>query len=90
MALKQPVRTAAPGRLKLRIELIPKPLWEQNLRSSDGLGKFRWDKLRQTLIETNGARCAICGGTKKLRGLGVSGEEDRWDCRAFESRDCLH
>lgn len=45
-ALKKRVSARARSRLKLRIELIPKPLWEKNLRSSDGLGKARWDKLR--------------------------------------------
>jgi hypothetical protein len=60
--------SAAPDRLKLRVELIPKPLWKRNLRASDGLGKARWDKLRLKLIEANGAQCAICGGTKKLHG----------------------
>ena len=46
--------------LKLRIELIPKKLFEKNLRSNEGLGKSRWDKLRGKVIETNGARCTIC------------------------------
>jgi hypothetical protein len=56
------------SRLKLRIELVPKPLWGRNLRSSYGLGKARWDKLRGKLIESNGARCAICGKTERLHG----------------------
>lgn len=56
------------ARLKLRIELIPKPLWGVNLRSADGLGKARWDKLRHNLIELNGARCTICASTEKLHG----------------------
>src|SRR5712691_8837412 len=68
MALKQRVSTAAPGCLKLRIELIPRPLWERNLRLSDGLGKARWGKLRHKLIEKNGARCTICGKTERLHG----------------------
>jgi hypothetical protein len=54
--------------MKLRIELVPKPLWGLNLRSSYGLGKARWDKLRHKLIETNGAHCKICGNTEKLHG----------------------
>src|SRR5262249_953877 len=58
--------SAGAPRLKLRIELVPKRLWEQNLRSA--LGKARWDKLRRKVIETNGARCAICGSTKRLHG----------------------
>ena len=54
--------------MKLRIELVPKRLWGRNLRSSEGLGKARWDKLRHKLIETSGARCVICGSTAKLHG----------------------
>lgn len=62
--------------LKLRIELVPKRLWGRNLRSNYGLGKQRWDKFRHKLIESNGARCAICGNTKKkLHGHEV------WDYR---------
>jgi len=68
MALKQRVSAGAPARLKLRIELVPKRLWERNLRSSDGLGKARWDKLRRKLLKANGARCAICGSTERLQG----------------------
>jgi hypothetical protein len=60
--------TVGHSRLKLRIELVPRPLWEKNLRSSDGLGKARWDKFRHKLIESNGARCAICGSAKRLHG----------------------
>jgi hypothetical protein len=68
MALKQRTSPSKLIRLKLRIELVPKPLWEQNLRSNDGLGKARWDKFRRKLIETDGARCAICGSAEKLHG----------------------
>lgn len=50
--------------MKLRIQLVPKPLFGQNLRSA--LGKGRWDKLRRKLIEANGARCKICGNTERL------------------------
>jgi hypothetical protein len=68
MASKQRVGAVPDGRLKLRIELIPKPLWEQNLRLHDALGKGRWDTLRRKLIKTNGAQCAICGATERLHG----------------------
>ena len=62
--------------LKLRIELVPKKLWEQNLRLKDGLGKYRWDKLRREIIEKNGPRCTVCGSTdRKLHGHEV------WDYR---------
>jgi hypothetical protein len=68
MALKRRAGTGSRGGLRLRIELVPKRLWEQNLRLSNGLGKWRWDKLRHKLIEANGARCEICGATKRLHG----------------------
>src|SRR5688500_5160974 len=69
------------GRLKLRIELIPKPLWEQNLRLNHALGKGRCDKLRRRQIEERGARCAICGATdRKLHGHEV------WDYRERRTR----
>lgn len=55
-------------RPKLQIELVPKPLWGLNLRSADGLGKARWDKLRRSLVEASGGRCIICGSTRKLHG----------------------
>jgi hypothetical protein len=64
-----------PRRLKLKIELIPKPLWGKNLRRG-GLGKYRWDKLRRQLIDKDGARCIICGATdRKFHGHEV------WDYR---------
>src|SRR5260370_15023545 len=68
MTSKRRVGTRAHGRLRLRIELIPKPLWEQNLRLREGLGKERWGKLRRKVIEANGARCTICGARERLHG----------------------
>ncbi len=52
--------------MKLRIQLVPKPLFERTLR--EALGKARWDQLRHKLIETNGAHCEICGSTERLHG----------------------
>jgi len=78
MNLKSQRRAKARVRpsLKLSIELVPKPLWEQNLRSDEGLGRERWDKLRRELIKESGSRCAICGATeKRLHGHEV------WDYR---------
>jgi hypothetical protein len=73
---KQGTKSVARRTLKLRIELIPKPLWEHNLRSGEGLGKARWDKLRRALVKEHGSRCAICGGVgKRLNGHEV------WDYR---------
>jgi hypothetical protein len=54
--------------LKLRIELVPKPLFEHNLRGPLGLGKARWDKLRHSLMEVQGRRCVVCSSDAKLHG----------------------
>jgi len=60
-------RTSAGAlRLKLRIQLVPKRLWDQNLRKA--IGKGRWDKLWRQLIKEDGARCAICEKTETLHG----------------------
>lgn len=57
------------GRLKLRLELVPEPLFSRNLRSeSEGIGKARWKKLRLQAIEACGGKCVICEGTDKLHG----------------------
>jgi hypothetical protein len=52
--------------MRLRIQLVPKPLFEWTLR--EALGKARWDKLRHALIETKGAQCEICGSSDRLHG----------------------
>lgn len=49
--------------MRLRIQLVPKPLFERTLR--EALGKARWDKLRNALIETKGAHCEICGSSAR-------------------------
>jgi hypothetical protein len=73
---KQTTKSVAHRTLKLRIELIPKPLWDRNLRSGEGLGKGRWDKLRRQLMKAQGPRCAICGAIgERLHGHEV------WDYR---------
>jgi hypothetical protein len=73
-------KTSAPVSLKLQLELIPKCLWEQNLRSSEGLGKARWDKLRRGFIKERGPRCEICGAAaQRLHGHEV------WDYREKEA-----
>jgi hypothetical protein len=57
-----------PRRNKLRLELIPRPLWGQNLRSNIvGIGPGRWLKLSKATRSALG-RCTICGGTDRLHG----------------------
>jgi hypothetical protein len=52
----------------LRIELVPKPLWGQNLRSNRvGLGPYRWLALSRAVRAELG-RCSICGSMKRLQG----------------------
>jgi hypothetical protein len=53
---------------KLRVELVPEPIWQFNLRSKEGLGKYRWDKYRRKLIAEGHNKCSICGSTEKLEG----------------------
>jgi len=45
--------------LRLTIELVPKPLWRNNLREL--MGQYRWKKLREKVYADNGYKCAICG-----------------------------
>ena len=57
-----------PRRNKLRLELIPKPLWGQNLRSNVvGIGPGRWLKLSRSTRSAVG-KCSVCGGTERLHG----------------------
>ena len=57
-----------PPRNKLRLELIPGPLWGQNLRSNVvGLGPGRWLKLSRAARSAL-AKCSICGGGGRLPG----------------------
>lgn len=48
--------------------MVPEPIWGWNLRSNDGLGKYRWGKLRQSILNARGPSCAICGSTEKPHG----------------------
>jgi hypothetical protein len=52
--------------LKLKIELVPEPLWGRNLRSDDALGRKRWRTLRKRVLEERGPACAVCGNTEGL------------------------
>ncbi|MDE2332853.1 MAG: hypothetical protein KGK16_19020 [Bradyrhizobium sp.] len=61
--------------MRLRIQLVPKRLFERSLR--EALGKARWDKLRRKLMETNGAHCEICGNTDRLHGHEVWAYRDK-------------
>jgi hypothetical protein len=53
---------------KLHIDLVPQPLWGKNLRSNEGLGKYRWQKLRQSILDQRGPSCAICASEAKPHG----------------------
>ena len=54
---------------KLQLDLVPRKLWEYNLRSQEhGLGQYRWRKLRSALIDEHGCACSICGSDERLHG----------------------
>src|SRR5258708_5436115 len=56
-------------RLRLKLGLIPSPLWKFNLRSSTyGLGPQRWKTLRRRIVTDSGEHCAICGSSEKPQG----------------------
>jgi hypothetical protein len=65
-------------RLKLRLDLVPEPLWEMNLRSPiHGLGRDRWNKLRKGIVQQYGDKCVICGSSEKLHGHEVWKYEEK-------------
>ena len=49
--------------LKLKIELVPSPLWYRNLRKS--IGQYKWRKKKKEFYETFGHTCQICGSEQK-------------------------
>lgn len=51
--------------LRLRITPVPSPLHGQNLRKT--IGKYRWRKIRNAIIERDGPVCAICGARPEAR-----------------------
>jgi len=65
-------------RFKLRIELVPKPLYGRNLRSeTEGIGVSRWRRLRLQAVEACGGKCVVCGSTDKLHGHEVWQYEEK-------------
>lgn len=48
--------------MKLKIELVPKKSWGNNLRRDANLKQSQWDKLRKACYASAGYRCEICGG----------------------------
>lgn len=66
------------SRLRLRIDLVPGRLWGVNLRSqTEGLGDYRWRKLRKQLVEACGGACMICDSSQRLHGHEVWKYEER-------------
>jgi hypothetical protein len=61
--------------LRLRIELVPPPLWGKNLRSY--LTDSRWANLREAVWQIGDFTCKICGQkANREAGLGVNAHED--------------
>jgi len=59
--------------LKLKIELVPEPLWGCSLRSDHALGRKRWRTLRKRVLDDRGAACAVCGSS-----AGTPHLHERW------------
>lgn len=53
------------SKLKLEIELVPKPLWGKSLAST--LPKNEWKALRTKRIREKGEVCEICGRTGRVQ-----------------------
>jgi hypothetical protein len=66
------------SRFKLKLDLVPGPLWGVNLRSPiHGLGKGRWTTFRKRLVATSDGNCVICGSSEKLHGHEVWRYEEK-------------
>jgi hypothetical protein len=50
--------------LKLTIEMVPEPCWEQNLRNF--LGMARWRRIRYDVLYKAGNECQLCGQTEGM------------------------
>jgi len=48
--------------MRLKIELVPKTSWGNNLRSDANLKTSEWDKLRKACYAKASHRCEICNG----------------------------
>ena len=61
-----PLKHEQSTEFRLQIELVPAPLWGQNLRTR--LGNTGWRKLRNALAAQSKPGCAICGSLASLQG----------------------
>jgi hypothetical protein len=53
--------------LRLKMELVPRPLWGKNLRNK--LGPKRWTSLRNAIAaQRKESGCAVCGSAAPLQG----------------------
>lgn len=57
--------------------MVPGPLWGRNLRSAEGIGEYRWKKLRRQAIDECGGKCVICGSSERLHGHEVWRYQER-------------
>jgi hypothetical protein len=63
--------------MELQIEMVPEPIWGMNLRAPDALGKYRWGKLRKSIIAERGPACAICTSPDQPHGHEIWQYEER-------------
>jgi hypothetical protein len=63
--------------MKLHVEMVPQPIWGMNLRSKGGLGRYRWEKLRKSILAERGPTCVICASADQPHGHEVWKYEEK-------------
>lgn len=66
---------------RLRIEMIPEPLWERSLKKE--LPDARWRRLRVDVVNAAGHRCEICGGQGRRHAVEC---HEEW---AYDDEQCV-
>jgi len=71
---KLPGYSCNESELKLRIELVPSPLWRLNLRSR--LTRSKWKRLRERILQKEGLKCSVRGREAESKDLNC---DEIWD-----------
>lgn len=59
IGIRKTPRRRRPKALTLRMQLVPEPLWGQNMRKA--LPTSQWRRLRQEILQERGPTCEVCG-----------------------------
>jgi len=65
------------GKRKLKMQMIPKAAWGQNLHDGEHLSKEEWGAVSRAVRINAGLKCEICGKKKRLSELHAH-EEWEW------------